>query len=60
MTAKNFREEMIALTMKRRGCDRAEAEVILDRIADRLDGYSHEEVVEMHPLPVLAGDGAPG
>ena len=29
----------------------AEAEVILDRTADRLAGYTHEEVAEMHPLP---------
>jgi len=50
-----FREQMIALTMKRRDCDRAEAEVILDRIADRLDGYTHDEVVAMHPLPDEAG-----
>ena len=31
--------------------DRAKAEVILDRTADRLAGYTHEEVAEMHPLP---------
>lgn len=38
------------LTMMRRGCDRAEAEVILARVGDRLAGYTHEEVAEMHPL----------
>lgn len=51
MTDKEFREAMIAVTMTRRNCDRAEAEVILARIADRLDGYSHDEVVQMNPLP---------
>ena len=51
MTAEpTFREQMIALTMKRRECDREEAEIILNRIADRLDGYTHEEVAEIHPL----------
>ena len=47
----DFREQLISLTMESRGCDRAEAEVILDRTADRLAGYTHEEVAEMHPLP---------
>jgi len=50
-----FREQMIALTMKRRDCERAEAEVIIERIASRLDGYTHDEVVAMHPLPDEAG-----
>jgi hypothetical protein len=44
-------ELMLDLTMKRRGCDRAEAEVILDRVADRLAGFTHEEVAVRHPLP---------
>ena len=47
----SFREELIVITMKQQGCDRAEAEVIVDRVADRLGGYSHDEVAEMHPLP---------
>lgn len=50
----SFREELIAITMKQRGCDRAEAEVIVDRVADRLGGHSHDEVAEMHPLPAPA------
>lgn len=28
-----------------------DADVYTERIADRLAGYSHDEVVEMHPLP---------
>jgi len=48
---RSFREQMIRLTMKRRNCDRAEAETILDRIASRLEGHTHEEVRTMHPLP---------
>jgi len=47
----DFREAMLALTMKHRGCDRAEAVVILNRIADRLDGYTHAEAVDRNPLP---------
>ena len=27
------------------------AEVILDRVADRLAGHTHDEVVAKHPLP---------
>ena len=38
-----------------RGCDDAEAEVILVRIADRLGGYTHDEVKQMHPLPSDTG-----
>ena len=47
---REFREKLIELTMARRDCGRAEAEVILARVADRLAGYTHEEVAEMHPL----------
>jgi hypothetical protein len=48
---KEFREGMIRATMERRGCGREEAEVILNRIADRLGGYTHAEAVERNPLP---------
>jgi predicted transcriptional regulator len=33
------------------GIPQAEADVYTERIADRLAGYSHDEVVAMHPLP---------
>ncbi len=33
------------------GHDDATAEVLLARIVDRLGGYTHAEVAEMHPLP---------
>jgi hypothetical protein len=45
-----LREAFKRATMARRQCDEAEADVILQRIADRLDGYSHDEAVERHPL----------
>ncbi len=50
-----FREQLIEATMKRTGCDRAEAEVLIERVADRLAGFTHEEVVQMHPLPGADG-----
>ena len=31
--------------------DEAQAEVLLRRIADRLGGYTHDEVVKRHPMP---------
>lgn len=49
------REEMVQAVMKNRGCAREEAEVIMKRIADRLGGYTHDEVVRMHPLPPKDG-----
>ena len=51
MSDEDFRETLIRLTMDRRGCDRAEAEVILDRVADRLAGHTHDEVVAKYPMP---------
>ncbi len=33
------------------GIPQAEADVLTERIADRLAGYSHDEVVAMHPMP---------
>lgn len=51
-----FRELMVRAVMTRRACGRVEAEVIMQRIADRLGGYTHAEVVEMHPLPQDASD----
>jgi hypothetical protein len=44
------RESMVKAIMLRRSCDRAEAEIIMHRIADRLGGHTHEEVKAMHPL----------
>ena len=47
---KNHRE-MLRLTIKQAGdLSDADSEVIMQRIADRLGGYTHEEVVQMHPL----------
>lgn len=31
--------------------DQAKAEVLMQRISDRLGGYTHEEVIKMHPMP---------
>lgn len=46
-----IRETFLTAIMARRGCDRAEAETIMARTADRLDGYTHSEAVRRHPLP---------
>lgn len=46
-----LREKFVKVVMARRACDREEAEVIMARIADRLDGYSHSEAVERNPIP---------
>ncbi len=57
---REFREELLGITMARRNCDRAEAEVILARMAARLDGHSHSQAEAMHPLPAargVSGDG---
>jgi hypothetical protein len=51
-----MREKMKASIMDRRDCDEAEADVILERIAARLDGYTHDEAVQAHPLPNEADD----
>lgn len=45
------REKMLKAMMAKRGCGRVEAEVIMRRVADRLDGYTHAEAVQRHPLP---------
>lgn len=45
------RERMLQAVMTLRACDRDEAEVIMRRAAARLGGYSHEEALEMYPLP---------
>ncbi len=47
-----LREQLLQGVMAQRGCDEEEGNVILARIADRLGGYSHGEVKQMHPLPV--------
>lgn len=39
------------------GVPQDQADVYVERIADRLAGYSHDEVVKMHPLPEGAPDG---
>lgn len=46
-----IREAFLKATMAKRGCGLVEAEVILRRIADRLDGWTHAEVVDRNPLP---------
>lgn len=46
-----FREDMLDAAMSWRGCDRAEAVAILNRVADRLGGATHEEAVAANPLP---------
>lgn len=45
----NFREEAACITQDHP--TREESDVVWDRVADRLDGYSHEEVVKRHPAP---------
>ena len=45
------RDAMLRSIRERRGCGPNEAAVILDRIAARLDGHSHDEVKQLHPLP---------
>ena len=47
----SFREELIAVTMKSMGCERDQAEVIVDRVGDRLGGMTHEEAVTANPYP---------
>lgn len=54
-----LRDGMKDAIRARRDCDDAEAEVILARIVDRLDGYTHEEVAERHPLPEPPTGGTP-
>lgn len=49
-TAASFREQLIEIAM-RGGATRTQAEVWLARVGDRLRGYTHDEVVEMHPMP---------
>jgi hypothetical protein len=53
MTAKdeNLRDMFLEIIMGKRGCDRAEAEVIMQRTADRLAGYTHGQAVTRRPLP---------
>lgn len=36
--------------------DQAQAEVLMQRIADRLGGYTHAEAVERNPMPGEAPD----
>lgn len=47
---KKWREEFKSIIARSVG-DEERAEIIMHRIADRLAGYSHEEVVQMHPMP---------
>jgi hypothetical protein len=51
-----LREQFVAAVISERNCDRAEAEVIMARIADRLDGYTHDEAVERNPLSAPLSD----
>ena len=48
------REISLESIMRLRKCGRAEAEVLLRRIDSRLAGYTHAEVVVLHPLPSAA------
>ena len=47
----SLRESLIAATMKSMGCTREQAEVILDRVHDRLGGATHDEAVAANPYP---------
>ena len=51
MSEPNFRRLLIEATMRSMGCTEEEAIVIVDRVADRLAGHTHDEAVEMHPYP---------
>lgn len=44
-----------AATMESMGCTREQAEVILDRVHDRLGGATHDEAVAANPYPKEAG-----
>lgn len=48
---RELREAIVQAVMQRRGCGREEAETIMRRIADRLEGYSSAEARARHPLP---------
>lgn len=48
--ANEFRERLISIFMDNYGYTREESKTILARIGARLDGYTHDEVVQMHPL----------
>ena len=48
-THETFREQIVCITAKAVGPD--EAEVVVDRVAERLGGATHEEAVAKHPLP---------
>ena len=49
-TAKEFREELINILTKNYGYTREEALIVLARIGDRLDGFTHEEAAARNPL----------
>lgn len=44
------REQIRGLVQHAANLSDEDSEVVMQRIADRLAGYTHEEVVEMHPL----------
>jgi hypothetical protein len=46
-----LREGFLKATMAKRNCSRDEAEIILNRISDRLGGMTHAEAVRANPLP---------
>jgi hypothetical protein len=47
---KEFREKLISIFIDNYGYTRDEAKIILRRIGDRLDGYTHLEAAERNPL----------
>jgi hypothetical protein len=56
-TDAELHEQIVQATMLRTGCTREEAKIIMRRIGDRLVGYTHDEVAEMHPLPAQESEG---
>lgn len=49
-STKEFREKLIDIFTQHYGYTREEALVILARIGDRLDGFTHEEAALRNPL----------
>lgn len=50
------RDELACITQNL--MSREESDVVWDRVADRLGGHTHDEVVERHPKP--QGSNLPG
>ncbi len=50
------RQEFKDIVAQTVGGDQDQAEVLMQRIADRLGGYTHAEAVERNPMPKEAPD----